>query len=177
MFKCGERHAIFQKGFEIRFLPSAHHLKRTFDPDVTYEQIAWVLGKAHWKATVKIVETNYNTESWTKFLARRRHVPTISSLSMRFGKTSMRLGQPLVALELLHAVRRFHSYTHMLHNICPWGPCVRMWACASVLCTQVDGYVDMSSRMHARRICPYSCLCLCTCAYFSIVPLCLMLRI
>lgn len=98
---------------------------------------------------------------------------TLSSLLMRFGKTSMRLGQPLVVLELLHAVRRFHSYTHMLHNICPLGRCVRMWACASVLCTQVDGYVNMSSRMHARRICPYSCLCLCACAYFSIVPLCL----
>ena len=59
MFKCGERHAIFQKGFEIRVLPSAHHLKRTFDPDITYEQIAWVLGKARWKA---IVKSNY-TES------------------------------------------------------------------------------------------------------------------
>ena len=116
---------FFQKSFEIRVLPSAHHLKRTFDPDVTYEQIAWVLGKAHWKAIVKIVKTNY-TESWTKFHVRRRHVATLSSLLMRFGKTSMRLGQPLVVLELLHAVRRYHSYTHMLHNICPLGRCVRM---------------------------------------------------
>ena len=49
----------FSKGFEIRVLPSAHHLKRTFDPDITYEQIAWVLGKARWKA---IVKSNY-TES------------------------------------------------------------------------------------------------------------------
>ena len=56
-------------------------------------------------------------------LVRTRHLAALSSLLMRFGKTSMRLGQPLVVLELLHAVRRFHFYTHInpctfAHTLC-----------------------------------------------------------